>query len=298
MDCIKIPLSKDMSREDWLSLRRRGIGGSDAAAILGLNPWSSECDVYADKLGLLPPKEETEAMRQGRDLEDYVASRFTEKTGKKARRVNAMFQSCQNPFMLANVDRMIVGEDAGLECKTTSVLNLKKFKGGEFPETYYCQCVHYMAVTGAKRWYLAVLVLNQGFYHYVIDRDESEIAALVSAEADFWRNVESQELPLVDGSDATENALHYIFPPDDEKDPALLYGCEALIEQWFRLKSDGDRIEKAKKEIKNGLIAEMAGAPRGIATGYEVTYKTISKDAYTVKPKTYQQMNIREVPIQ
>ena len=120
--------------------------------------------LWADKTGKLPPKNDNEAMRQGRDLEAYVAQRFTEKTGKKVHVYSEMLRNPAYPFAHANIDRKVTGERAGLECKTTSIMNLKKFKNGEYPENYYAQCVHYLAVTGFDRWYLAVLILNQGFY--------------------------------------------------------------------------------------------------------------------------------------
>ncbi len=97
-------------RQEWLTQRRRGIGGSDAAAILGLNPWVSPFDVYLDKLGLSDPKPDTEAMRQGRDLEEYVAQRFVEATGKEVQVAPAMFQHPEHEWMLANVDRLVVGD--------------------------------------------------------------------------------------------------------------------------------------------------------------------------------------------
>ena len=112
--------TKNMSREDWLSLRRTGIGGSDAGAICGLNPYSSPLDVYFNKTGEAPETEDNEAMRQGRDLEEYVARRFTEETGLKVRRSNQMYRSIEHPFMIADIDRLIIGEDAGLECKTAN----------------------------------------------------------------------------------------------------------------------------------------------------------------------------------
>ena len=149
-----------MPHDEWLKHRRKSIGGSDASAILGMNTYCSPYTVWADKLGKLPPKEDNEAMRLGRDLEDYVAKRFTEETGKKVRRENNIIINPDYPYAHANVDRMVVGEDAGLECKTTSAMNLKRFKNGEYPENYYCQAVHYLMVTGAKRWYLAVLILG------------------------------------------------------------------------------------------------------------------------------------------
>ena len=117
-----------LSRSDWLKWRRKGIGGSDAGAILGMNSWSTPYRIWAEKLGMLPEQEDNEAMRQGRDLEEYVAQRFAEKTGKKIRRRNAMFMHDDYPWMLANIDRDIVGENAGLECKTSSSLNIKKYR--------------------------------------------------------------------------------------------------------------------------------------------------------------------------
>lgn len=147
-----------MTREEWLSERRKGLGGSDAAAILGMNPYRSPLAVYMDKIGIAPEILDNEAIRQGRDLEQYVAERFCEDTGRKVRRCNRILQHPEYPWMLANIDRDVVGEDAGLECKTTSPYNKTPFDQGDVPAPYYWQCQHYMAVTGAKSWYLAVLV--------------------------------------------------------------------------------------------------------------------------------------------
>ena len=133
--------TKGMPHKEWLEHRRRSIGGSDAAAIIGLNPWASPYSVWADKLGLIPPKEDNEAMRLGRDLEEYVAKRFCEETGKRVRRENSIIINPDYPFAHANVDRILIGEDAGLECKTSSSLNLKKYKNGEYPANFYCQCI-------------------------------------------------------------------------------------------------------------------------------------------------------------
>lgn len=114
---------KDMSRDEWLEARKMGIGGSDAGAILGLNPYSSPTRVFLDKTGQAEPQADNYAMKIGRDLEDYVARLFTEETGKKVRRRNAMLINDSYPFAVANVDREVVGEKSLLECKTTSKLD-------------------------------------------------------------------------------------------------------------------------------------------------------------------------------
>ena len=134
-------------------------------------------------------------MRQGRDLEDYVARRWMEETGKRVYRLPAMLYHPKYPFAHADVDRMVVGENAGLECKTTFSLDLKQFNGEEFPVQYYAQCVHYLAVTGADRWYLAVLAYGRGFFTFTLERDQAEIDALMAAKADFWKLVEPGYTP-------------------------------------------------------------------------------------------------------
>ena len=153
--------TKGMDIEEWRNLRRKSLGGSDASVIVGLNNWKSSYTLWADKKGYLPNTEDNEAMRIGSDLEEYVARRFTEATGKKVKRRNYMFLHDKYDFITANVDREIVGEKAGLECKTTNVFAKSDFENGEIPLYYYCQCMHYMAVMGYEKMYLAVLVLGK-----------------------------------------------------------------------------------------------------------------------------------------
>jgi putative phage-type endonuclease len=270
----------DMSREQWLELRRQGIGGSDAAAIVGLNRWRSAFDVYADKLGLKKEQPDNEAMRQGRDLEDYVAQRFMEATSKKVRRRNAMLQHPEYPFMTANIDRWVVGENAGVECKTTSVLNRAKFSQGEFPPSYYVQCMHYMAVTGAERWYLAVLVLNKAFHVFTIERDDAEIQALIEAEKDFWENhVLKQIPPAPDGSESTSDLIKQLFPEARNREEVALYGYEEKIQQYLELDARVRELTQERDAIKQELQLALADAEIGRARGYIVEWKNQTRQA-------------------
>lgn len=266
---IKIS-TKDMTHDDWLEHRRKSIGGSDASAIIGMNKYSSPYTVWADKLGKIPPKEDNEAMRLGRDLEEYVAKRFTEATGKKVRRENNILINPDIPFAHANVDRMIVGEDAGFEAKTTSVLNLSKFKDGEYPENYYVQCVHYLMVTGCKRWYLGVLVLGVEFKWFVIERDEGEIEALRKSEADFWEYVKSGNAPMVDGSDSTSETLKTIYP-ESNGDTVSLMAFESDLQQYKHLANLEEDYKKLKNEVANRIKAFMGEASKGESNKYRVS---------------------------
>jgi len=274
MTAVELAKTLDMPREEWLELRKKGIGGSDAAAIVGLDRYRSPFDVYADKVGLKKEQPDNEAMRQGRDLEEYVASRFCEQTGKKVRRRNAILQHPEHHWMLANIDRWVVGENAGLECKTTSVLNRTKFSQGEFQPNYYVQCMHYMAVTGAERWYLGVLVLNKAFHVFTIERDENEIAALIEAEKHFWTNhIMKQIPPAPDGSESTSEIIKQLFPEAKEGFTASLYGYEDKIQAYLDLDAQIKELEKKKESIKQELQMAIDEAEIGRAQGYIVEWK-------------------------
>ncbi len=264
----------DISKNEWLELRRKGIGGSDAAAIIGLDRYRSAFDVYAEKIGLKSEEPDNEAMRQGRDLEDYVAQRFMEATGKKVRRRNAILQHPEYPFMTANIDRWVVGENAGFEAKTTSVLNRTKFAQGEYPPNYYVQCMHYMAVTGADRWYLAVLVLNKAFYVFTIERDEAEIQTLIDAEKDFWENhVLKQIPPAPDGTESTSELIKQLFPEAREREEIALYGHEDKIQQYLELEAQVKELTQKRDALKQELQLAMSDAEIGRAQGYIVEWK-------------------------
>lgn len=284
----KIPTT-GMSRQDWLAERRKSLGGSDMGAVLGMHRYSSPYAVWADKTGRLPEQEDNEAMRQGRDLEDYVARRFAEKSGKRVRRLNAILRNDLYPHLHANIDRDIVGEDSGLECKTASALSSRRFSGGDFPENYYCQCVTYLAVTGYRRWYLAALILGKGFQIYrmttvpddpIPDWCESslyvspeEIAALTGAAEDFWASyVEPDAPPPADGLRATTEALEAIYKEDCGGEVQLL-GREAMLREYFDLKFAADRIAKEMDAIKQTIMEDLGAASAGACEGFSVTWK-------------------------
>lgn len=273
MKGVKQISTRGMTRAAWLEERRKSIGGSDAAGIIGLSKWSSPYMVWADKTGRLPDKPDTEAMRIGRDLEDYVARRWMEETGKRCKRLPAILRNPAYPFAHADIDRLVIGESAGLECKTTSDLDLRQYSGGEFPEKYYVQCVHYLAVTGLRRWYLAVLVFGRGFFTYTLERDEAEIAALMAAERDFWADVESDTPPEIDGSYATSDTLQAIYA-DSRPEECELFGREDILRVYQTLKGQRDEIDERMNQIQNTLKADLGDAERGLCAGYTVTWRS------------------------
>ena len=277
----KIPI-KDMNRGEWLNYRKKGIGGSDAGAILGMNPYKSAFDVYADKTNLFADDKDNEAMRQGRDLEDYVARRFEEKAGKRVRRENYIIHNSDYPFALANIDRVVIGEKAGLECKTTKCLNLKRYKNGDFPEEYYCQCVHYMMVTGFDKWYLAVLVFGSDFMIFEIERDEEEISALAEAEQTFWEsNIKAKVPPAPNGNIATDNVINAIYLNDSGKETDLTLFDEEL-HKLLEIKKIISDYEAEKRSLEQKIKLYMKNSPEGYCGDYRVTWRQQSRSSFDV----------------
>ena len=280
----KIP-TRDMTREQWVESRRNSIGGSDAAALLGLNPYASPFSLWAEKTGAVVPEDISmkEAVRLGHVLEPYVAQRFTELTGKKVRRENYILKNADYPWAHANVDRLVIGEKAGLECKTTSALNLSKFKNGEYPANYYCQCMHYLAVTGLERWYLAVLIGNQEVRVFVIERDEDEIKALMDMEAQFWAQVESGIAPLPDGSESSSRAISQLYA--DEGGECDLTPLVSGLREYLALKAQIKELTEKCDSLGNRIKEYMGTASKGSAPEYRVSYgsqirKTFDKKAF------------------
>lgn len=270
------------SHEEWKALRHKYIGGSDAAAVVGMNPFVSPYSLWAEKTGRLPGFEGNLATEVGTYLEDFVAQKFAQETGKKVRKCNLSWFNDQYPWAIANIDREIVGEDAGLEIKTTSELNLSKFKGGEYPANYYCQCMHYLAVTGKQKWYLAVLIGNREFMWFTIERDEDEIAALMDEERTFKMYVDNDTPPQADGASSTSDTLFALYP--DSIDTAIGIGFyEKDLDNYFRLKEQKKNIEMTIDGIENRIKAHLGECARGEGEKYKVSWKSQYRSTFDHK---------------
>ena len=288
------------TREQWLEERKKSLGGSDMGAILGLNPYSSPYAVWADKTGKLPPAEDNEAMRQGRDLEDYVARRFMELTGKKVHRINAIIRNDNCPYMHACVDRVVSGEKSGLECKTASALSESKFKGGNFPTHYYAQCVDYLANTEYLRWYLAALILGKGFKVYQMTRIENdevpdwcegsvyvsdeEIAALKMCALNFWeQHVINDISPSLDGTKATEEAIKVIYADSEPDTECDLFAVGDKIERYNELSQIIKHFEAEQNAIKAEIQQYMGDVEKGFYNDYKISWKSQQRSTFDAK---------------
>ena len=264
--CKILAKTKDMTREEGLTLRKQGIGGSDAGAVCGLNPYVSPMDVYMDKMTEVIPEQnrDNEAMRLGRDLEQYVAERFCEETGLKVRRSNNMYVHPEYPFMLADVDRLIVGKEnglIGLECKTASPYSADKWKDGKVPAHYLAQCYHYMAVLNAKAWYIAVVIYGREFKFVRIERDEEVIRNLIRLEQDFWQDhVKAGVMPEPDGSVAANDFINSYFKDSREDLCVPLLGFDEKLQRRQEIDQLMDKLKTEKLQIEQEVKMFMKEA--------------------------------------
>lgn len=267
--------TKDMSHDEWLKARRLGIGGSDAAAVVGMSRYRSPIEVFLDKTDddRLPEVEDNDKMWVGRMLEATIAEMWEEKTGKKCARRNAILQHDDHDWMLANIDRWVVGENAGLEIKTGSSYVMDDWKGGSIPTEYELQCLHYMAVTGADRWYIAALIGND-FVLRTIERDEDTIKYLINVEQDFWmHNVCEKIMPPPDGSDASAKALKLVYPEAEEGITVDLDDLQDTLARLIDVKQLVKKLKAEMSELEQTIQGRMGNAEAAWIGTRQVTWK-------------------------
>lgn len=265
----------------WLQVRQNSIGGSEAAAILGMNPWKSPYQLWLEKTGSAEPEDisDKDVVHFGTILEPIVAQEFCLREGKKVKKCG-LYRSKQHPFMTASFDRLIVGEPAGLECKTTSAYKGKDWEEGKIPPSYYVQCQHYMMVSGLPKWYIACLIGGNKFVTWEIDRDEGDIAALMEAETKFWERVQDRVPPDVDGSESCTKALQKKFTGGQVEPVILPAETMELLTRLDELKELEADVKTQKQDIQNRICAMLGDNEVGIARDADgerkVTWKTVA----------------------
>lgn len=287
--------TKEMSRIEWLHLRKSGIGGSDASAILGFNRWKSAFQLYIEKTSDFVEEINNEFIYWGNVLEDVVAQEFAKRTGKKVQRVNRMLRHRDYPFMTANLDRRIVGEKAILECKTTSTYNNQAWDGEDVPAAYICQLQHYLAVTGYEKAYIAVLIGGNNFVWKEVERDDEFIELMIEREKDFWENhVLANVPPAIDGSSSASEFLAKMYPQDDGSAIMLDEQMNTVIEAIESLKAEEKQLETQRKEYENQLKMTLEDAAEGHSNRFKVTYKTITSNRIDSKRLKAEQPDLYE----
>lgn len=286
MQAEVLTLTLDMSRDEWLKARKKGIGGSDAAAIAGLNKWKSPIGVYLEKVGQSPDEDTAgEAAYWGNVMEDIVAQEFSKRTGLKVRRRNAILKHPEHEWMLANVDRLIIGKREGLECKTASEYLKDLWEGEDIPTAYLLQCQHYMAVTGYEAWWIAVLVGGNKFIHKKVERDEELINYLITIEKNFWEeHVLKENPPAFDGSESSVDLLKALYP-ESEPDTEILLSSDyqPYLDALDQVNVELKELEVQKKEYENKIKAAMGENETAISGERLITWKSIVSNRFDSK---------------
>lgn len=276
-----------MSRKEWLEFRIKGIGGSDVAAILGLSPWNTPFSVWAKKTGRVPVEgEENEFMHWGTIMEPILAREFEQVTGKKVRRQNKTFYVPEHPFLRANIDRDVIGEDGILEIKTATEYKSSEWADDNVPVPYQLQVQHYMYVLDRPYCYFAYLVGGHSFGYKRVERDQDAIDIIEPQLIAWWqKHVVEDVPPEVDGEDATTAALRAMYPEDDGEVVALEDRFNALLENREQLQASIKDTKNAVTSIDNELRAAIGDATAGDSRAWLVTNKINKRGSRSLRIK-------------
>jgi putative phage-type endonuclease len=288
--------TRELPREQWLELRRSGLGGSDAPATLGLSPYTSPVALYLDKVDPQPDVDKP-IFEAGRRAEPTIALWFAEHTGYQVVHYPVMLRSRRHSFMLGNVDRFVVNDDGEwcvLEIKNVDRSKAHEWVGG--PPLYArLQGLHYLSVCGDAfaKLYVAACIGGNDYRYFEIERDEELITNLIAKEEEFWTLVQLERMPEVDGSDSTRDALRAHFSAEE--------GSIVKVDEKFTSLIQRRKVQKAAialeaqrlNEIESEMLVLMGEAEIATCNGVVIaTYKTINKKSYVVKESSYRQWNV------
>lgn len=264
-----------MLTKEQLEERKKYIGGSDCAKVLGLSRWGTPLSVWAEKTGQIEPEDISDKLQVilGNKLEQTVAELFSEQTGKKVQRKNETIFHKTYPFLAANIDRRVCGESAGLEVKTVSAWKAKEFDGDELPREHILQCVHYLAVTGWDRWYLCALIGNTDLKIKTIERDEKLISDLIKKEVSFWNDyVLTGKMPAIITKNDAE-PLSKLFPVASEEEIILGDDADKIVENLEAAKQDYKNLEGQIEQAENLLKSMLGKASAGVTSSHRIEWK-------------------------
>lgn len=261
-------------REEWLKVRREGIGGSDAAGVLGVSPWSSPVRVFTDKV-LGEEDRDTEPMYWGRTLEPVILAHYAKETGREAKSDGRLLRSVANPFMQVTLD----GTQVAIDKDGPGFVEVKNTRFGMsegVPEHYWVQMQHQFAVTGFKWGSFAVLTMGSEFFWCDVERDDGFIdETLIPREAELWSRVLAKgPTPSPDATQATLDALKRLYPRDNGETVELGGDFLDMDAERQTIAVELSRLEVDKRGIDNAIKAKLGDATAGVLpNGRTYTWK-------------------------
>ena len=278
---VIVPDIDKLSYAEWLQVRRSGIGGSDAAAALGLSPWKSALELWQEKTyGLSQPRQENEAMIFGKLMEPVITKEFIRRTGLTVKPMRSMLQAEQWPWMLADLDGLIEDPKRGtgvFEVKTASAFKQDEWGEDRCPDAYMLQLAHYLAVTGLSYAVICVLIGGNKMQWATVDRDDELITSLVQLEKRFWQHVLTQSPPPVDGSTACAEMLSRKYPSSSNAAPLILPAeADGWIADYLQAKAEEDAAVERKRLAENRIKEVMKNHEKAMSPGgCQTTWKTV-----------------------
>lgn len=285
--------TRNLDTVQWLQARQQGIGASDAATAVGLNPYKSQLELWMEKTGRITPQQpsdvEDSPMLWGTVLEPIVADHYALRTGRKVRRVNAILQHSEFPWMLANLDRQVIGDDNVqiLECKTAGMYGAKLWRDG-VPEYVQLQVQHQLAVTGQQAADVAVLLAGQELQIHRIERNDDLIERLIKLEQLFWQRVQNDTPPPADASASSDRALRQLYPSDRGNVLDLSEDKEAnqTFDALLEIREQLDNFNKLEAELKHQLQQTIGDASSATFSHGQISWKQ-SKESLTFDGKLF-----------
>lgn len=288
----------NMERQNWLAERRSGIGGSDAAAILGLSRWKSRLELFTEKLGFGDPEFDIpEFMEWGNLLEPAICQRYADKTGYQLTDPGrfTIQRSTAYRFLICTVDRFIEPTD---DVSTRGILEAKNvagFKGDEWedepPVEYQIQAQHNMIVTGTSWGAFAVLFGGQKWEYFPFVKNERFCGHYIEAARDFWRCVEENDAPAADGSESSQEALRRLYPKETGETLRLPGNLIQVADRLEGVKKSLKRLQVKESEFKQTIQQAIGNATFGVLpNGTKFSLKTVIKPAHSVEGCSYRQL--------
>lgn len=291
--------SERVTHHNWLKARSTGVGASEAAAILGADPYLSPLELWERKTGRVeePDLSDKEAADLGQRLEPVVADIFCERTGHRVRDLgrHAMLRSEERPHMICTLDRLIEASDengeGALEIKCTSEY-LKDEWEAQATTRSQVQVQHQLYVAGLHWGAVAALVGGNKFRLYPQDRDEEFIRLLVGAVDKFWlHHVKEDVPPSADGTDSAKRALERMYPEDNGTVIDLPKDALDWHQQYEAAKQQEKDAAARKEEAANKIKQAMRSALWGrMPDGNVYKLSTVRRAAYTVPASSYRRL--------
>lgn len=269
-----------MSREQWLAMRKNSIGGSEIAAVIGMNRWRTQFAVWAEKTGRIDSSvQQSESMYWGTVMESILREEFEKRTGYAVKEAHYIFASVDNPFLTANIDGYVDlgnGEYAVLEIKTAGNYAEQDWQDG-CPIEYFCQVQHYLYITGMQKAFIAVLIGGNNFKYLEIERDEDTIKTIICCAKQFWQLVQTDTPPAV--TDKDNSLLVTLYPTSKAVTIKLPDEYRAVLQQYNEAKATIDQAKKAKEEAEAKLKAFMQDNDSAVIDNYKITWKTAERNS-------------------